>query len=205
MKRYSSAADFSNLNINEKRWFFLEIYDIHEELGMTESVLSQQEEVWRDFVFGIWPDLWRESPDGRFGPTQALLNRVDAGAETWKAIPKPHTQFKKYKRRIQTIKNKARRVEKIIAATLDLKQKHASMKEAHATAVMSASVFGFTVVTIIFAHLSFIVALFALPIDRFQRQQVNSIFSAETGAYKYHYIATWAGELNPGHEIRERD
>ncbi|KAI1328077.1 hypothetical protein F5Y16DRAFT_164982 [Xylariaceae sp. FL0255] len=42
------------------------------------------------------------------------------------------------------------------------------MRETHATTVMSAAIFGFTVITIIFTPLSFMVGLFALPVDQFQ-------------------------------------
>jgi hypothetical protein len=61
-------------------------------------------------------------------------------------------------------------------------------------AIMSAAVFGFTIITIIFTPLSFVVALFALPIDRFQKQQVPSVWTDQAGMYSTNYMGNWIGE-----------
>ncbi|KAI8946097.1 hypothetical protein F4801DRAFT_81567 [Xylaria longipes] len=54
---------------------------------------------------------------------------------------------------------------------------------------MSAAIVGFTVITIIFAPLSFFTSLFALPIDQFQQNQ--------EGKYTTNYIGKWivTGEI----------
>jgi hypothetical protein len=54
--------------------------------------------------------------------------------------------------------------------------KHASLRESHATSMMSAAIFGFTLITIIFTSLSLFASLFALPINRLQAQQISGLF-----------------------------
>ncbi|KAE9381987.1 hypothetical protein N431DRAFT_458534 [Stipitochalara longipes BDJ] len=56
---------------------------------------------------------------------------------------------------------------------------------------MSAAVFGFTIITIIFTPLSFMVSLFALPIDRFQQHQVPSVWTDQAGMYSTKYMGRW--------------
>jgi hypothetical protein len=94
----------------------------------------------------------------------------------------------------------AERVARAIDRKLDLKATHASLKEAHTTAIMSAAVFRFTLITIIFTPLSFIVSLFALPIDRFQKDQVPSVWNDQTGMYSTNYVGKWIG----GHSDNKR-
>jgi hypothetical protein len=53
---------------------------------------------------------------------------------------------------------------------------------------------GFTIVTIIFVPLSFVMSLFALPIDRFQQNQIDSPWSSGTKMYSTNYIGKWAGK-----------
>ncbi|KAF2744925.1 hypothetical protein M011DRAFT_152764 [Sporormia fimetaria CBS 119925] len=192
VRLYAKKIDFAEVDIDEEKRFFHEIADIQNELAMIKSVLLQQEEVWRDYAYNMWPDQWEGGREGRF------LLPQDYGVldqDTWREVLRPQTQFQKYKRRIAHIEDEAQRVEKTITAFLDLKQKHATMQETHATGVMSAAVVGFTVITIIFTPLSFLVALFALPIDTFQDRQTVSRFTDESGTYSRGYIAKWAGEL----------
>jgi Mg2+ and Co2+ transporter CorA len=93
---------------------------------------------------------------------KCLLKTIE---KSGKKIQRPQFQFAKFKRQIAKLNEDAERVERAIDRKLDLKTKHASLNEAHATAIMSAAVFGFTIITIIFMPLSFLVSLFALPID----------------------------------------
>ena len=55
----------------------------------------------------------------------------------------------------------------MIIAKLDLKQKHASLNEAHYSAVIGAAVLAFTVIAVTFAPLSFIAKIFTLPVNSF--------------------------------------
>lgn len=118
--------------------------------------------------------------------------------EVWYIIARPQTQFETYRQRIARLDEDAARVEDSIKTTLDLRAKHATMAEAHATAQMSAAIFGFTIITIIFTPLSFMVSLFALPIRRFQANQVESRWDGVGGVYTTQYLGTYIGKT-PSH------
>jgi len=171
------------------------ISGIKEELSMIRRVLLQQEEVWREFASNAWPEYWPNGPEGQmfiprtnwaaFGPREAW---------EWSVILKTQTQLSKFRRRIEQLDEDAERVRETILTKLDWKQKHAGLKEAHAAAIISAAVLGFTIVTIIFVPLSFVMSLFALPIDRFQQNQIDSPWSSGTKMYSTNYIGKWAGK-----------
>jgi hypothetical protein len=75
---------------------------------------------------------------------------------------------------------------------LDLRQKHIALQETHSMSVMSASVFAFTIITIVFTPLSFATSLFALPIDRFVSHQMSG--SEDNPVYPSSYITKWLGK-----------
>ncbi|KAJ5038534.1 hypothetical protein J3E72DRAFT_377840 [Bipolaris maydis] len=197
---YSRGDDLKKLDIDKERRFLHDIDDIRGELGMIKRVILQQEEVWKTFASNAWPEHWSSGAEGR------MVVKDDEGRsleeeEEWQLILRAQTQFDRFRRRIAQLDEDAARMEKSIMAKLDLKQKHASLQESHATAVMSAAVLGFTVITIIFTPLSFLTSLFALSIDRFQRNQVdfyipnreNEVdFSNRTRVYTTNYIGKWA-------------
>ncbi|KAF1959699.1 hypothetical protein CC80DRAFT_308762 [Byssothecium circinans] len=191
VNQYLKVPDVEAVRIEEEKRFFHEIGDIREELSMINSVLFQQEEVWKEFVSNVWPEHWKdgrliipltdERPSGQWQKSKPPTDK-------WRIIARPQTQFSKFRRRLEKIDDDAQRVENSISKSLDLKAKHASIREAHSTAVMSSAVFGFTVITIIFTPLSFVVSLFALPIDRFQRHQIESRWTNEAGMYTTNYV-----------------
>lgn len=190
VKGYLASDSVETLNMNEERRYYHEITDIREELSMIRSVLFEQEKVWTQFMRKTWPRNWRE--DGVFvdpldGPREHQAMGLDLGL----SLTRPQEQFERWKKEIVRLEEAADRVEKLISINLDLKQKHASMKEAHSTAIMSAAVFGFTLITIIFTPLSFIISLLALPVDRFQHHQVPSVFTDTAGMYRSHFIGVW--------------
>ncbi|PMD47078.1 hypothetical protein L207DRAFT_150585 [Hyaloscypha variabilis F] len=192
--RYTKNADVDTIKIADEKKFLHEIDDIREELSMIKTVLFQQEEVWRDFANRAWPSYWPDGPGGRFkppseAPDDTAFSEMDR--RIWIKIQRPQIQFAKFNRRIAKLDADAERVERAIDRKLDLKTKHASLREAHTMAIMSAAVFGFTIVTIIFTPLSFVVALFALPIDRFQKQQVPSVWTDQAGMYSTNYMGKW--------------
>jgi hypothetical protein len=195
--KYTKDADVDTIKIADEKKFLHEIDDIREELSMIKTVLFQQEEVWRDFANKAWPLYWPDGPGGRFKPLPETPDGRDISEtdrRTWIKIQRPQIQFAKFNRRIAKLDADAERVERAIDRKLDLKTKHASLREAHTMAIMSAAVFGFTIITIIFTPLSFVVALFALPIDRFQKQQVPSVWTDQAGMYSTNYMGKWIGE-----------
>ncbi|KAF4632926.1 hypothetical protein G7Y89_g5196 [Cudoniella acicularis] len=192
--KYTQSPDVNSIKMVEEKIFLHEIDDIREELSMIKTVLFQQEEVWRDFANKAWPLYWPDGPGGRFKPLPETPDgRVISETErrAWIKIQRPLIQFAKFNRRIAKLDEDAERVERAIDRKLDLKTKHASLREAHTMAIMSAAVFGFTIITIIFTPLSFVVTLFALPIDRFQKQQIPSVWTDQAGMYSTNYMGKW--------------
>ncbi|GAW25118.1 putative ankyrin repeat-containing domain [Rosellinia necatrix] len=187
VNRYVDSTTFGDIDIQEERKLLHNINDIREEIAMMETVLFQQEEIWKEFTYNTWPQFW---PDGENGRFKSPFNHGNGDVEVWREISKPQSQFSKYRKRFQKLDEDAERVERHILVQLDLKQKHAALKETHTTTVMSASVVGFTVITVIFTPLSFLTSLFALPVDHFSQNQ-------QDGKYTVNYIGKWiaTGEI----------
>jgi len=177
VNEYLKSIDVEDLEVEKEKRYFHEISDIREELSMIKLILSQQEEVWKDYLTNAWPDYW---VDGRFiAPLEPENHRED-----WRIITRPQRQFQRWRARIERLDENAERVEKSISTGLDLKQKYATLHESHSTAVMSAAIFGFSIITIIFTPLSFILALFALPIKSFEKDA--------SGSFSTKYVGRWA-------------
>ena len=70
-------------------------------------------------------------------------------------------------KRVRKIDGDAERTEKIVNDKLNLKRTYASIKDSHSSLLLSTAVIGFTVITIVFAPLSFVTALLALNIQGF--------------------------------------
>jgi len=193
---YLQNIDMSTIDIEEEKKFLHKISDLREELSMIRRVLFQQEDVWKDFASNAWPEYWPNGPDGRMMIVREdWLKFSKELRDEWKMILQAQSLFGKFRQRIMHLDEDADRVERSIITKLDLKQKHASLHESHATAVMSAAVFGFTIITIIFTPLSFLTSLLALPIDQFQKNQVDSPWSTGTRMYSTNYIGKWTGKF----------
>jgi hypothetical protein len=194
--QYAEDIRVDTMNIVKERKYLHGISDIREELAMIRRILFQQEEVWRDFASYAWPENWRSCHDGKAMYPHGFQDRTRQEQQEYREVTalimRPISQLEKFHRRIQQLDEDAERVEKSVNTQLELKQKFASLSESHATAVMSAAVFGFTIITIIFTPLSFVMSLFALPIDQFQRHQVNATLGGG-GMYRKNYIGRWAG------------
>jgi hypothetical protein len=193
---YVQNIEISTISIEEEKKFLHQISDIREELSMIRRVLFQQEDVWKDFASNAWPKYWPNGRDGRMIiAREDWIGLTKELRDEWKLVLQAQSYFGKYRQRIMQLDEDADRVERTIITKLDLKQKHASLHESHATAVMSAAVFGFTIVTIIFTPLSFLMSLFSLPIDQFQKHQVDSPWTTGTRMYSTNYIGKWTGKL----------
>lgn len=210
---YSREHGVAKINIEEERLYLHDIDDIRVELAMIKRVILQQEEVWKNFASNTWPEFWQTGKDERMViPAEILFKMGSELRKEWVKIVRPQSQFEKYYRRITQLDEDAERVERSILIKLDLKQKHTSLREAHATGVMSAAVLGFTVITIIFTPLSFVTSLFALSIDQFQKNQVDWFVpdnrseisqSDMTRAYTVNYIGKWAGKWDNLWDMRD--
>lgn len=194
VNEYADSVGITKINIEEERSYLHEINDILEELSMIKRVLLQQENVWKSFANNAWPEYWPNGEEGRMViPREDWGTFQDDEKNEWKRIMEAQSLFEKYRRRLSQLSEDAERVERLILIKLDLKQKHTSLQESHSTAVMSAAVLGFTIVTIIFTPLSFVTSLFALPIDQFQNRMADS---EGTKTYSSSYIGKWAGKFS---------
>ncbi|KAI0860004.1 hypothetical protein F4860DRAFT_233158 [Xylaria cubensis] len=213
---YVQKARVEDIDLHKEKELFHEISDLREELSMIKSVLAEQEEVWNEFLDStllsqgsVKPlgnqqrprsttlkQARRYRPHARARKTTILKKMLKPKQpqrygqdEESRDILKIQSMFDKYRRRIAKLEQDAERVERDVSTQLDLKQKHATMKESHSLAVLSATVFGFTIITVIFAPLSFVVALFALPIDKFNEGKYGN---DKEGAYSSDYIGKWS-------------
>lgn len=177
---------------------------------MRGSVLIQQETTWREFAHKSWPRFWKNGYEGNFEPDwkydwqrrdQEKLDYSFPGWKTvdvetkWRVIQSPQEHFRKRRTQLDKLDRDAERVQRSIELKLDLKQRHASLKEARTASLMGASVLGFTIITIIFTPLSFMAGLFALPIDRLEVAQSTGLDSSSgvPGAYSTGYVMKWMG------------
>ncbi|KAI0405281.1 hypothetical protein F4802DRAFT_191334 [Xylaria palmicola] len=213
----------SRLDIKKEHDFMFQIANIREELAMIYQVLEQQSEFLQAFI----EDSERYDPDLRSSPGhESTQEPNNEGKETmeeqeaeknkkWEKVKNSKNLIKKYQKRVKKIDADASRVEKQIQNLLNLKRTYASMEDARASVnlgaasielgtaglILSTAVAGFTIITIIFAPLAFVTALFALPIDTLLSKQVpfdrsggNSQADSDaqvTVAYPTSYIATW--------------
>ncbi|KAI0486554.1 hypothetical protein F4859DRAFT_528269 [Xylaria cf. heliscus] len=191
VNQYTKSALIEDIDLDHEKNLLHQISDIRDELSMIKSVLSQQEEVWNEYTTHMWPTQAPGQQPGYHSDTEGSKATIDNLAKN--IIPRQlsHTRakFSKYNRRITKLQEDAERVERNILIKLDLKQKHATMREAHSAAMLSATVFGFTIITVVFAPLSFVVALFALPIDKFNAGKDGN---NKDGVYSSNYIGKWS-------------
>ena len=193
VREYTKSEALKKNNIESEKVFILQIGDVREELSMIQSVLFEQEEVWRQFMKAKFPKLWSNPPEDQFSIPDEITGTLLTIME---ALERPQAQFAKYKRQIAKLDKDAERVEGSITLLLDLKSRHASLQEAHLTTLMSAAVIGFTIVTIIFTPLSFFTSLLALSTSQFQNHQTNSTLMNGAPFYHSSYIGGWMGKLN---------
>lgn len=196
VREYTKPEALKKNNIDSEKVFISQIGDVREELSMIQSVLFEQEEVWRQFMKAKVPELWSGLPQDQLSIPSDITGRV---LDFMEILERPQMQFAKYKRQITKLDTDAGRVEGFITHQLDLKSKHASLQEAHLTTLMSAAIIGFTVVTIIFTPLAFLASLLALSTNEFQKHQYNSALTNGAPFYPSSDVRKWMGELNSFH------
>ncbi|KAF2670050.1 hypothetical protein BT63DRAFT_228182 [Microthyrium microscopicum] len=186
VNRYLRELD--SISLETEGNFLHEIADVRDELSMIQSVVLQQEEIWREIMYKSLPHFWPNGQDGQF---QKPLDTKLSVPEIMTLLEKPQMQFPKIKRRMAKLDKDAERVERSILVKLDLKQKHASLRESRTASAMSAAVFGLTVITIIFTPLSFLAALFSLSVDIFPHNESPPGSDDGTPKYTVKYIGKW--------------
>ena len=193
-------------DLDKEREFIEQIGDIREELSMIGRVLLEQEQVWWQYIQTAFPNYCQGDrfilPERRY-PSSAQDDMFEdpPSDSDWKwfnskmeIVGKPQMQLAKYRKQIDILEKDAERVANLITLQLDLKSKHAALKEAHLTSLMSAAIIGFTIVTIIFTPLAFLASLFALSTNQFQANQHDSTLESGPPYYEGSYITKGMGE-----------
>ena len=165
-----------------------DIVDIRDELNMVDEILQQQETVLYDFITHI----------GLVQPKKQDLRRSKKQtkpvvvSEMLKEIALLRTQIKNYRIRVSKILRDAKRVEKMVQDRLNAKRTfaaerdaRASIDDAKASLLLARAVIGFTVITILFAPLAFMTALFALNIEGLAKHKLGK---GDNAAYPSRYI-----------------
>ncbi|KAI1304476.1 hypothetical protein F5Y03DRAFT_357436 [Xylaria venustula] len=203
--RYMDPSVSSLPDIEKEKDFMFRIVDIREELAMIQEILGQQLELLRNYI----DDYEDNNPDSLVfieSPLRSPSQKLDI--RFWEKVTSSENTIETYQKRVEKINRDAERVEKMIQDQLNLKRTYASIEDTRSSIrlgiaglILSTAVIGFTVITIIFAPLAFVTALFALPIDSLVRNQVtlngaggNS--QAEDGiqstsVYTTRYVGTW--------------
>ncbi|KAF1963061.1 hypothetical protein CC80DRAFT_104718 [Byssothecium circinans] len=150
---YLDPKKTTDLNLWKEKDFIHDIWDIRSELTMIQEVLEQQQMVLDKLLIdGKWIDATTKVPKEK-DTVPSIVNRILASRD----------RLLGYQNRIGKIQADAERIDKAVESMLNLKRTFAGIKEAHNSIILNAAVVGFTVITIIFAPLSFLVGLFALP------------------------------------------
>jgi signal transduction histidine kinase len=178
VNKYLDPTRPTGVDLQKEKVFIHDIWDILSELAMIQEILEQQEKVFDQLLID---NNWLEPT------TKQLINPTQKG---WDRIVSAKTRLSQYHQRINKIRRDSERIDKAIQDMLNLKRTDASIKEAHYSTrvaesslsaannsnkmaqngiVLNAAVVGFTVVTIIFTPLSFLVGLFALPTNGVRR------------------------------------
>ena len=158
---YIKKTQPSEAVFEKERRFLHSLSDAQSELVMIQDVLEQQKSVLSDILKDRTKGVSREG------------NGVNEPQSRWNQIETASTTIEMYERRIKKISGDAERVEKAVKDMLELKRTYASVKDAHSSLLLSTAVIGFTVITIVFAPLAFLTALFALKIEGFEALQVK--------------------------------
>jgi hypothetical protein len=183
---YMGPNGTSKPDIEVERGFLNRISDIQGELAMIQDVLRQQKEVLGDIL--------NDPPKDFIDPSK---RGSGSDYEPWDHVIGSMKTLEKYYRLTEKISADATRIEKNIQDELNLKRTFATMEDARTSLSLGVAVIGFTVITIIFAPLAFVTALFALPIDAFEKKKIKITEGAQeedNGVYTASYIGKWFGE-----------
>lgn len=210
---YVTSRPSARPEMETERELMFRIADIREELVMIQQVLAQQLEIIEKLIYDIEENNHKLDMENN---ERSMTGEVPSNISKQRFIQVKRSiaDIKKYQKRAEKIDSDAERVEKRVQDQLNLRRTHVSIEDARAGLILSraglvtsTAVIGFTVITIIFAPLAFVTALFALPIDILLRNQVQfntagSNSASEDGvgfmgAYTTRYVATWFGEWFP--------
>jgi hypothetical protein len=196
---YMKNKDLTEDNSGTELDLVNDIADIREELAMVDEILGQQDMVLEKFLEDMRAKSYRVSKEQSElrGETERSNkeNRITREiAETIGLLECSKDLLHRFRDRIKKINNDAERIDKTVHDRLNLKRAFASIQDARTSLLFSLAVIGFTVVTIIFAPLAFMTALFALPIDNFQKHKNGS---GNDAMFSSGFVAWTFGRCNP--------
>jgi hypothetical protein len=178
VKTYIGTTPPSRIVYVKEEGFHLSLSDCRSELAMIQHILTQQKGV----IDAFCADLTRELEDSKKGhqDNKGRKIRSDDEDEEWlfvSALDQLHEAdiaLKQYQERILKIDGDADRVEKNVQDLLNLKRTYASVQDSHASVLLGVAAGAFAIVTIFFAPLAFLTALFALKVQGFDRLHIPS-------------------------------
>jgi Mg2+ and Co2+ transporter CorA len=185
VSNYMGPKGASKPDIGTERSFLFRITDVQEELAMIQDILRQQKEVLKEIL---------DDPPKDYVPPKD--REAGSDYEPWDSVIGSMKTLDRYERLTQKISADATRIEKKIQDELNIKRTFATMDDARTSISLGIAVIGFTVITIIFAPLAFVTALFALPVDIFEKRKVSmsgGTQDEETKVFSSNYLARWFG------------
>ena len=169
---YAATRDLATEDSDTEIKLLDSIAGIREELAMIDDFLLQQERVAAEFDTQV-----RDYLAKRLEAHLIEKIRVDEW-ENSVLVSLIKAKIKTYRDRVAKIDRDAKRVDKIVQDRLNVKRtfasirdSRASMNDAKTSLLLTIAVIGFTVITVLFAPLAFMTALFALNIDELQRHK----------------------------------
>ena len=148
------------------------VADIRDELAMIDEILREQDQVLDEFVSEVNKSLKARVDAHSIDPRRIKELAQSRDIESAKAT------IKQYRERVAKIDRDAERADKTVQDRLNVKRtfasirdSRASMSDAKTSLLLAIAVIGFTVITVLFAPLAFMTALFALNIDELQKHK----------------------------------
>jgi hypothetical protein len=183
VKTYIRDTKRNAIDYDTEERFYHVLSDCRSELAMIQHVLEQQDEILSSLLEdcchpqAITPNQLNPSSIPHLQPPARHVEL----APDWTPVRKGQAILKRYQKRIRKIDGDAERIEKNVQDLLNLKRTYASVQDSHASVLLSIAAIGFAVVTIIFAPLAFLTALFALDMQGFDRLRVRGASNNEPG------------------------
>ncbi|KAI0387169.1 hypothetical protein F5Y04DRAFT_288868 [Hypomontagnella monticulosa] len=199
VQAYTIPSNELRVEMMKESNFIFDIADIREELAMVRFILHQQLDILQSLIGDI-KDFCSDLLPYSGSKDESEEWETRKRKREWETITDSEIKIKSYLKRVEKLDKDAGRIERRVQDQLNLKRTHVTIKDTRAGLILSTSslalsiaVGALTVITIIFAPLSFVTSLFALPIDVLLQNQfeLDGTSSPDTSAYRSSYIATW--------------
>ncbi|OAL39988.1 hypothetical protein AYO20_00901 [Fonsecaea nubica] len=184
---YTKNMEPQSLDVEKERTFMHDLSDIRVELDAIDQVLTQQKNIISDFR----GSLVVEKEDVILHPENANPKLIAK-----RSLEDDEKRIDTYRARIAKIQKDADRIDQAINNALNLKRTAASIqdarnsaKDARTSLLLGWAVLGFTIITIMFAPLSFMTSLLALPVDSLRQFNGTDATGAPTAIYRSGFIA----------------